>query len=112
MPANQDLELYQGDSFAASVTVSNEDGTPADISSYTATAQIRRAVADADPVVVADITCTTESPLVHLSLTAAQTTALNGRYMWDLQLAGGAGEVITILRGAVKLTAEITRAAA
>lgn len=107
-----DLELVQGDTASWTVTVTNEDGTPADISTYTAQAQIRRAVADADEVVVADMTTLVESPAVVLALTSAQTTPMSGFYVWDLQLTGSEGEIITIMAGRVKVTAEVTRAVA
>lgn len=57
MPTGRaDLTIYQGDDMAWTVLVTLEDGiTPADITDYTALAQIRRSVADQDPVVVATI---------------------------------------------------------
>lgn len=105
----QDLDLYQGDDFGATVTVRNEDGTPADISTYTAQAQIRRAVADADPLVIAEITATVESPDIHLALSHDITATLSGRYVWDLQIVSAAGAVTTIMAGKVITTAEVTR---
>lgn len=104
-----DLSVYQGDTEAWTVTVLNDDGTPADIASYTAAAQIRRAVADSDPVVVADMAAVVVSPVVQLSLTAAQTAAMSGRYVWDLQLTGPAGEILTVMNGKVTVTPEVTR---
>ena len=106
---NANLELYQGDDFAAVVTVTNADNTPADITGYTALSHIRRAVADADPVIVATLSTTVDSPEINLSLTADQTEPLQGQYVWDLQLTGPSAEVMTIMRGKVMVTAEVTR---
>ena len=110
MPVSkQDLIIYQGDDYAATCTVKNEDGTPADIDGYTAQAQIRRAVADADPVVVVEIGCEVQSPLVLLSIPHAETEQLSGRYTWDLQLTTTEAQILTILAGKVIVTSEVTR---
>src|SRR5688572_19168045 len=105
-----DLAIYQGDDYAATVTVLNPDNTPADITGFTAQAQIRRAVADLDPVVVATMTAVIASPDVSLSLSHDQTKSLTGRYVWDLQLTSITdASVTTILAGRVSVTAEVTR---
>lgn len=109
MVSQGDLSLYQGDTFGAVVTVLNTDNTPADISGYTALSHIRRAVADADPVIVVTLSAIVDSPDVNLSLTADQTEPLQGQYVWDLQLTGPSSEVMTIMRGKVMVTAEVTR---
>lgn len=106
------LQVFQGDDFAAIVLVTNADGTPANITGYTALAQIRRAVADVDPVVVATFTATVASPNVNLSLSNAQTRPLTGRYVWDLQLTSPAGVITTVVAGRVVVTAEVSRVAA
>ena len=106
----QDLDIYQGDDPAWEVFVDTGDGvTPADITGYTALAQIRRSVADQDPVVVVTMTAAVVSPNVSLSLSHDQTELLCGRYVWDLQLTSPAGIITTILRGNVSVTAEVTR---
>src|SRR5262245_51067592 len=110
-PAVAHLYVYQGDDYAATVTVSNGDGTPADLSGYTAKAQIRRDVADVQPQVAAELSCTIDSPNIYLALTHDQTAALSGTLKWDLQLTETASGVITtILAGSVPDTQEVTRA--
>lgn len=112
MAANPvDLNLYQGDDFAAMVTVRTSDGSPADITGYTALAQMRREVADSDAVVAATFTSTVSSPYVILSLAHTVTEDLTGRYVWDLQVTSGTGAITTILAGRVSVTAEVSRAA-
>lgn len=106
---NGNLDIYQGDDFAAVVTVYNEDNTPADITGYTALSHIRRAVADADPVIVATVATLVDSPDVNLSLTADQTEPLQGQYVWDLQLTGPTGGIVTVIRGKAIVTPEVTR---
>lgn len=106
---NADLTVYQGSDYAASVTIVLGGSVPADLSGYTAQAQIRRAVADADPLVVAELATYINSPQVLLSLTHDQTQPLNGRYVWDLRLIGPLDEVITVMKGKVSVTPEVTR---
>jgi len=109
MPSSANLQIYQGDDFAATVTVTNPDGTAADISTYTAQSQMRRQVADLDATVAAEITTSVTSPYVYLSLTHVQTSQLSGMYVWDLQLTSSTGTVITILAGKAPVTQEVTR---
>jgi hypothetical protein len=105
------LLIYQGDDYAAVVTVQTLDGTPADLTGYTAEAQIRRDVADRQPVVTAtmnvNIELTTSS--IFLTLTHTQTLALMGTYVWDRQITDTNGVVTTILAGPVTVTQEVTR---
>jgi hypothetical protein len=104
-----DLGPYQGDDYTATVSVTLSDGSAADLTGYTAAAQIRRGVADADPEVVEEFTCVVSSPLVVITLTHDQTAGLSGQYVWDLELTSATGAITTIVRGKVVMTAEVTR---
>jgi hypothetical protein len=104
------LAIYQGDDYAAIVTVS--DGkTPPDqvIVGYSAKAQIRANVADSDPTVIVEIATSVTSPYVYLSIPNAQTVKLTGRYVWDLQIVDSTGMITTILNGYAVITQEVTR---
>src|SRR5262245_30307949 len=109
-PANHNTN--QGDDDAPDVTVTLEDGTPADITGYTAQAQRHLAVTDVDTVVAPTLATDVQSPQVFLSLTHDQTKVMSGRYVWDLQLVDAGGIVTTILYGNVRVKAEVTRVAA
>lgn len=108
-----DLAIYQGDDWAATVTVTNADGTPADLTGYTAQSQIRTGPADQTYLVAAELLCDVVLPnLISLSLTHDQTTLLTEpTYQWDLQITSSAGEITTILRGDVNVAPEVTREA-
>ncbi len=105
-----DLEVYQGDDFLATVTVLDNAGKPADITGYTAQAQIRRDVADNDPDVAVEITTVVNSPYITLSILHGVTETMSGVYVWDLQIINTDGATETILTGQVKVTQEVTRA--
>ena len=111
MPDRADLDIYQGDDYAAVVTVYLKDGSLADIVGWIPRAQIRKGMADGDAVVVAELSCTEQSPKVLLALDHATTTLLNGKYHWDLQLTDPDGAITTVLAGSVMVSAEVTRAA-
>lgn len=107
----QDLLIYQGDDWAAMVTVINADGTIPDLTGYTAQAQIREGVADQAWQTEADLTCAVVPPnQISISLTNLQTTALGQPvYRWDLQLVSPAGIITTIMAGEVRMLFEVTR---
>ena len=111
MPTQQDLSLYQGDDWAATVTVTELDLTPADLTGYTAQAQIRSGIADQQPVVAAEISCTIQLPnFILLYLPHTQTLKLTGSTCyWDLQLASPQNQILTILAGRVGVAQEVTR---
>lgn len=111
MAKRQDLTVFQGDDYAAMVTVSNFDRTPADLTGYTAKAQMREGIADQSWWVSAEFLCAVVLPnLVSISLTSDQTTLLRQpAYLWDLQLISPDGIVTTLLGGSVAIIFEVTR---
>ena len=111
MPARADIGIYQGDDWGAFVTVLDAAGMNKDLTGYTAVAQVRRQVADKDPLIVAELTIAiqTAAPQISLSLTHDQTAPLSESYVWDLELTAPDGIVTTILAGAVRVIPEVTR---
>jgi hypothetical protein len=108
--AQADLHVYQGSDYPATVEVFNEDGSAADLTGYTAKAQVRRDIADKCADVAAEIVVNIQPPLIHLSIPREVTETLCGRYVWDLDLIDSAGAVTTIMAGKVIVTQEVTRA--
>ena len=102
------LELYQGDDEAWTVTVRDASGELLDLTGITPRAQIRRQVADKDPVVVYEIPITIESAgTMVMNVPRTASAALSGKYVWDFQLTGDGRT--TILAGNVSITQEVTR---
>jgi hypothetical protein len=112
MPNIQNLGLYQGDDFAATVAVTS-GGATADLTGYTAQAQIRADTADNISTVTYQIPATITVPPtagnISLSIPRATTATLSGRYLWDLQLTAAGGTIQTILYGKVFVQPEVTR---
>ena len=111
MPGSADLVIYQGDDYAAVVTVTDGSNTPPDLTGYTAQAQMRQGPADANPDVVVEITATVNPPnQIQLSIPHATTSTLsNPLYVWDLALTAPDGTVETILRGWAQMTRQVTK---
>ena len=110
-PGWADLLLYQGDDWAAIVRVYLPNNEPAELTGYTARAQIRRASADADPIVAYSFAPVVQMSDIILSVPAASSALLQGSYLWDLELLTPEPDVVTstILRGNVQVVAEVTR---
>ena len=105
-----DLQIYQGDDYMASVKVMNDDGTDADLTGYTAQAQIRYGPADEEEEIIVDLApVVAPEGLIAFTIPRAVTADLSGRYQWDLQIVAGTGEVTTLLAGDVVAVKEITR---
>jgi hypothetical protein len=103
------LRLYQGDTLDGLVLVKDE-GQPANLTGYTATAQIRTDIADlATGPPAATITCSITPPdKIGLALTPSTVNSLPpGPLVWDLQITNGA-DVYTLLRGPVYIGKQVT----
>jgi hypothetical protein len=108
-----DLTLMQGDTFGATVTIYQPDGTtPLNLTGFVVNAQIRRGPADQYTEIAAVINLVISDPAagtIALSLGPTVTALLTGQYQWDLQLISPGGIVTTVLRGKVTMVAEVTR---
>lgn len=111
MPSRGDLQIYQGDDYAAVVTVTDaHTNAPIDLTGCTAQAQIREGPADECPEVVVEIATAIVLPnIVTLAIPAAETVTLCGEYAWDLQVSGPDIILTTIMVGNANVTPEVTR---
>lgn len=112
MPSQADLAIYQGDDYAGLVQVYDGTSTiPANLTGYSARAQVRFGPADQYPQPAVLITTAVDGPAgtVSLAIPAAQTSTLVGNYQWDLELIQPDGNVQTVLAGKVVVTKEVTR---
>jgi phage tail sheath gpL-like len=100
-----DLAIYQGDDFTLTLTVTDPAGNPLDLSASTIAAQIR-AAPGAD--VAATFTVSVATNVVTLTLPHAQTAALAGSGVWDVQSTDPAGHVLTLAAGVVTVVADVT----
>lgn len=110
MPDVGNLDIYQGDDYAATILVTDAVGNPVNLTGYLIQSQIRVGPADSNPTVSVEITCTFTAPnQITIKIPHTTTKLLTGRYVWDLQLTATDGTVTTIIAGAVSVTPEVTR---
>ena len=108
LPAVVNLSLYQGDDFFLDLTVTNPDGSAAELTSATPSADIKAsktapdALATFDAEVDAILTNVIHLHLPHLQ--AAQLTP--GSAVWDCQIEDT--QVFTLAAGSVTITGEVT----
>lgn len=105
-----DIHVYQGDDYIAIVTVTNPDGTAANLTGYTAQAEIRPTTADRSEPPLAQFQCGISGNVVTIILTHAQTELLASQILlWDLQLIDSSGWITTIMAGNVMVAFEVTK---
>ncbi len=112
LPAKQDLTLYRGDTRVWTDTFT-VDGDPMDLTGHTFLAQIRANPDDDEPMAVMDVdVLDADAGVIQRTLTAEEAAKLvPGRAHWDLQVRRTSdGHVRTYIGGAVKITADVSRA--
>jgi hypothetical protein len=103
------LDITQGATFSNTFLYKNEDGTPIDLTGYTAKGQIR-AKEDPEATLYADFTCAVDGPggSLTISLTADETSAIPASGFYDVFLVQGASRFL-FLQGAVRLDKRVTQ---
>ena len=108
MATVQNITIAQGTTFSLTITLTNDDGTAKDLSSYTVSAQMRKSyyTSTYTAFTTAKVDLTGE---LTISLTAAQTSDIKaGRYVYDIEIASSS-ETLRILEGIVTVTPEVTK---
>lgn len=108
-PANYPLNLYRGDTFRTTfkLWMDKNKTDPVNLAGVLVAAQIR---AKPDSATLQALTCVVTLPnIIDVSLTSEASKTLPLVGVWDLQLTYSNGDIQTILAGAVKVTADVTR---
>lgn len=113
MAATYNTTIDQGADWFINFTYENPNGTPVNITGYTAALQIRTSPLAKTTVLSltngSGITITGATGLIACQATAAQTTAItNGRYAYDLEITGS-GIVTRIIQGTIEVSPQVTR---
>lgn len=114
LPYEYDLKIKQGADWSLTLTVSDANDNPKNLTGYTAKMQIRE---DFDsPVLLtltntSGITITAATGQVGVVLTAAQTTALPyTKLRYDIYISSSGGATTTyLLEGYIELRRRVTR---
>lgn len=108
-----DIVIDQGSDYFLDVIVKNSDGTPLDLSQYSARAQIRETKESEQ--LTASFTCTVVEPTsqgkIQMFLpNAVSTPILAGSYFYDLEIFTANDALVKrIVGGRVRITQEVTR---
>jgi hypothetical protein len=110
LPVPVDLAIYKGDDFDMTVSVTETDGTPADLSGFVPLAQIRSSP-QSDPALASFIASidTVDPSIIHLALSHVATAELPPRTVWDCQVTAPSGRISTLVAGALVTVPEVSR---
>ena len=105
-----ELTLEQGASFTTTVTVNGSDGSPTNLTSYTAAAQLRKSyystTANSFTVTVSNAA----NGELTMAMSAANTANLTpGRYVYDLLITSPTSVKTRVVEGIVTLLPSVTR---
>lgn len=111
-PAKYNIKAYQGATYDVTITWSI-DGTPVDLTSYTAAMQVRQRPDSASPVLNlstdSEITLGGTAGTININVPAdTMGSAVAGGYLYDLELDSGS-EVTRLLQGQFLIEAGVTR---
>jgi hypothetical protein len=104
------LVIDQGTTFNSIVTLTDQTGTPLNLTGYTVASQFRKSYQSSTAVSFTASIYDAMAGKVLLQLTPTQTTGVKaGRYLYDIELTSAANERTRALEGLVILTPEITK---
>ena len=109
-----DFEVDQGTAFDAIVAYKQEDGSPVDVTGYTAKMIVRDYIGGAALLTLTNgsgLTIGNAEGFVQVVMTATQTAAFTfNKAVYDLEVypAGAAADAVKLLRGTITLNKEVT----
>lgn len=108
MAQKANLVIDQGTTFSTTVDITDEDGNPINLTTYTASGQIRKHYTSTTKT---DFTISmSESGIMTISLSANSSNLLDpGRYVYDIELTANTGSVTRVVEGIVTITPSVTR---
>ena len=116
MAVTYNTTIDQGADWFINFQYKQPNGTPVNITGYTAALQMRTsplaktAVLTLTSAVGGGLTITGNSGTIAAHATAAQTDAItNGKYSYDLEITSGAGIVTRLVQGTIEVSPQTTR---
>jgi hypothetical protein len=108
LPAEINLNIYQGDDFFLDLTVTDQNNNPLDVTNSSVMSQIRASFNS--PNLLANIGIIidgTTTGLIHMHLAATDSNNLPQNCVWDIQLSSPS--IQTIAAGTVTVTPQVTQ---
>lgn len=112
--ATLNLTFPQGATWSLSLTWNDDGGDPINLTGYTAAMQVRKSYDATTPVVSVSsgsgITLGGVAGTIDVRIASSATDDVKaGRYVYDLELTSGGGEVTRLVEGTLTVTPEVTR---
>lgn len=111
MAAYAELTLDQGTDYAGQITLSNDDGTPLDVTGSTFQCQVRKSYFSANATANLDMTILdAANGVVRLTLDAANTATIkSGRYLYDIKRTDANNQVTRLVEGIITVTPQVSQ---
>lgn len=108
MAIQYNLHVEAGATYTRDIVYTNDDGSLFDLTGYSATMQIRPSVSSATLSLGVTPTINTTTSTVSFTLTALETAALAGSYVYAIEIAKSP-IVIRLMEGEVIVSPEVVR---
>lgn len=111
MAAYVELTIEQGANLISTVTVNDSQGDAVNLTSYTASAQLRKSYYSTSANTLSAIVTGNSNGEITLSMTASNTALLTpGRYVYDLKITNSTDNVVTrVIEGIAVVLPSVTR---
>lgn len=110
MATVSNLYIDQGSDFNSVVSLTNQDGSPLNLSGFTVKSQFRKSYQSSSATTFDVAVHSALEGEIRISLPASASTDLNaGRYLYDVEITSPGGQRKRVLEGIVVITPEITR---
>lgn len=109
MALKANLLIDQGSSYSTTLMLTTETDEAMDLSGYTGAAQVRKHYTSSNSSAFS-VDLNTNTGTVTLSMSANTTANLvAGRYVYDVEITSGSGNVTRVVEGIVTVTPNVTR---
>lgn len=110
MAALSNLYVDAGSTFSAIITVTNSDGTPMNLTGYTAASQIRKSYGSTTAYNFNASVYDVNLGKIRIQLSDEESGLIKpGRYLYDIEITSILGEKLRVVEGIVLVTPEITK---
>lgn len=105
-----ELTVEQGASYSTTVTVNGSDGSPTNLTNYTAAAQLRKSYYSSTATNFTVNITDAAGGTITMTLTAANTANLTpGRYVYDLLITSPTSVKTRVVEGIATILPSVTR---
>ena len=110
MATISNLVIDQGTTFSSIISLTNQDGTAMNLTSYTVKSQFRKSYQSSSATNFTASIYDGANGKIRLQLAPTDTSSVQaGRYLYDIELTSPTGEKSRALEGLVIITPEITK---